>query len=721
VNLQRSRILDILGPDLFAPFPAVRIPGTVIWCNFELARELGFDVPESNRMSPELHEQLTSMFSFRALRPKEEQGSRPVITLYADKYGGDGIAPNQGSARGGFHPYCNAFIKGIGHTPLFWKYDSRDFEHSHGGLNMDQAFSEAVFGEVNLNLFDRKSPRILVIIDQGDSTVYPKNDRHNPGKVFPRAISVRVGNQLRPAHLLAKGCWKRRSRLDVFASMARASQQLVTAEEGAESHTVDLRSTMLRIIDGHALTAAQQVRWRLSHLNLSCSNMKMDGGMLDLTTQRTHPRLPPIHPDHSLLDSETAPYPDYADRTGRIIDLYRALRRSISQSESQVANAGPLSIRKEMDRCYRRHLQRQLLCVTGLRTKVADSVLQNYPDAVERFTDVLIELARIKNPSRGIQSRMKIFGVAAFDIFHLLATYPARYFAKPQAGHAGFVHKALRPIYKGSAAQLARKRGAARRLVPQFCAAYHELMQAVESRAAEYYGTVDAMRVSIQSRAAFENRITPLLFRKTYCDDFDDAIAAYRSSGKLDSVRKVIDDRISASLRNIDQLLRHGQSRILEDGALELQIHVVDGVRYSVRAWNNSENRRSLHVSAPLELIRESLHRASGAGTAQSCACGLRYRFTTDGWASSSETAVHLEIEPQTGSEVVHAVIPVACVYGELQGIFCGSGGGGNKCGDHRSPEGRYVFAVPDQIELSEMLKEFAGTAALSASSFSDN
>jgi hypothetical protein len=662
-------------------------------------------------MSPELHEQLTSMFSVRALHPKEDPGSRPVITLYADKYGGDGVAPNLGSARGGFHPYCNAFIKGIGYTPLFSKYDPKDFEHSHGGLNMDQAFSEAVFGEVNLNLFDHKSPRILVIIEQGDSTIYPENDRYSPGKVVPRAISVRVGNQLRPAHLLAKGCWEHRSRFNVFLSMTEANQQLVTTKEGPESHeTVDLRSTMLRIIDGHALTAAQQIRWRVSHLNLSCSNIKMDGGMLDLTTQRTHPRLPPIHPDHSLLDSETATYPDYADRTGRIITFYQALRRSMSQSQSKLANAGPISIRKEMDRCYRRHLHRQLLCATGLRTKVADSVLQSHPGVVECFTNVLIEMARIKNPSRGKGSRGKIYGVAALDIFHLLTTFPARYFAKPQAGHAGFVRKALRPIYKGSAAQVARRRNAVRRLVPQFCAAYHDLMQAVESRAADHYGTVAAMRVSIQSRAAFENRLTPLLFRKTYCDGFDDAIAAYRSSGKLDSVREAIDDRISASLRNIDELLRRGQFRILEDGALELQIRVVDGIRYSVRAWNDSQERRSLHVSTPLDLILEHLpHPHGGTSEAQSCACGLRYRFTTNDWESSSETAVHLDIDPETRFGVVHAMIPAPCAHGELQGYFRDTQRSGKKRGVDHSPPGRYVFAVPDQIELSEMLKELGG------------
>ncbi len=491
--------------------------------------------------------------------------------------------------------------------------------------------------------------------------------------------------------------------------MTEANRQLTRTTGGATRREVaDLHTTLLRIIDAHALTAAQQIRWRLSHLNLSASNMRLDGGMLDLTTQRTHPRLPPVHPDHSLLDSETATYPDYADRTGRLKTIYQVLRRSTLQGQSELANTGPISIQKEMDRCYRRHLQRQLLCAVGLRSKVADSVLQNDPRVVERFTDVIIEMARLRNPSRRRAHRWKILGVAVLDIFHLLQIYPVQYFANLQGAHGGVVRTALRPIYKGSAAQIRRKRAAVGRLVPEFCAAYHNLLQAVQSRAAEYYGTDDAMRNSIQSRASFENRPLPLLFRKRYCDDFDIAIASYRSSGKIDSVRDAIDNRISASLRNIDQLLRYGQSQILEDWALELQIRIVDGVRYSVRAQVDSRKRPALHIIAPLSLLPKPPSHTSGE--AQTSVAGLRYRFTTDEWKSSSESAVPLEIDQQTQCQIAHVTLSAPCQYGELQGYFCISARNGNKRGEDHSLPGRYAFALPDPIELLEMMEELAGT-----------
>lgn len=48
-----SPILEALGPASFAEFQAVTQPGTILWCNFELLRELGFDVPQTNQLTPE--------------------------------------------------------------------------------------------------------------------------------------------------------------------------------------------------------------------------------------------------------------------------------------------------------------------------------------------------------------------------------------------------------------------------------------------------------------------------------------------------------------------------------------------------------------------------------------------------------------------------------------------------------------------------------------------
>src|SRR5712692_5737250 len=160
-KIQASKILTILGKDWFAEFKAIRTPGRVVWCNFALASSLGFDVPASNRMTRRFHQQLIETLSYRALPPRRALNECPAITLYADKYGGDGIGNGLGSARSGFLPFGNLYLKGVGITPLFRQDDPEDLAHSHGGVQLNHCLGEAVFGEVDQHLFTLGSTRIL--------------------------------------------------------------------------------------------------------------------------------------------------------------------------------------------------------------------------------------------------------------------------------------------------------------------------------------------------------------------------------------------------------------------------------------------------------------------------------------------------------------------------------------------------------------------------------
>ena len=126
----RTEALDALGEASFAAFPARRVPGQVLWCNFELARELGFNVPRTNKLTPTLHDELIAKLSLRAVTPADDVPASEVITMYADRYGGDGVSPALGSGRAGFLPEANLYIKGLGFTPLFRHNDKDDFVHS---------------------------------------------------------------------------------------------------------------------------------------------------------------------------------------------------------------------------------------------------------------------------------------------------------------------------------------------------------------------------------------------------------------------------------------------------------------------------------------------------------------------------------------------------------------------------------------------------------------
>ncbi|HVQ40050.1 MAG TPA: hypothetical protein VMS31_21100, partial [Pyrinomonadaceae bacterium] len=317
-GLPASQALKVLGPDAFAEFPAVRAAGKVIWCNFELARQLGFDVPRTNLRTDELEQQLLAL-SLRSVAGESDPGQQ-TVSMYADRYGGDGLGPALGAGRAGFLPYGNLYVKGIGFTPLFRHNDVDDFAHSHGGVHLDDCLVEAVFGEVNENLFAKGSSRIVAIIDQGKDVIAPTGQR------IPIGLAVRGGAQLRPAHLLRR-LRSKRSQLENFVAITTASGQLVTKHDTSSLEDVpDLKATMLRIIDDHAQTAAESFRWRMIHGALSASNMDISGAMLDLPTQSTQSRTAPV----CLLDySDSIFGSEHTARAVHLAPIYRKLLRNL--------------------------------------------------------------------------------------------------------------------------------------------------------------------------------------------------------------------------------------------------------------------------------------------------------------------------------------------------------------------------------------------------------
>src|SRR5205085_8005309 len=310
-----SPILRVLGQKCFVEFTAVNVPGEVVWCNFDLARESGFDVPPANQLTQRFHDQLIEALSFRVLRPGEDVGTRRTITMYADKYWG--VSPFLGGARAGFLPYGNFYVKGIGLTPAFKPSADDDFIHSHGGMTLEAAMLEAIGGEVDMNILTHGSTRILAIIDQGEHIVFPN------GRTHVAVLGVRAGMHLRPAHLLADPLQRNGLLLARFIRMAGATGQLVTREGTAcGTETIDVKQTLLRIIDDHARTASEQFRWRMIHGAISSSNMELSGAMLDVVTQSMQPRTAPIR---ILRDCPDSVYGrEHLERINELWYIFRA-------------------------------------------------------------------------------------------------------------------------------------------------------------------------------------------------------------------------------------------------------------------------------------------------------------------------------------------------------------------------------------------------------------
>lgn len=690
--------LKVLGRDSFAEFAAVRAAGKVIWCNFDLARQLGFAVPHSNQLTAQFLDQLLSL-SLRALASGEDSQGLETITMYADKYGGDGVRPALGAGRAGFLSHGNLYVKGIGFTPLFKHNDADDFAHSHGGVHLDDCLVEAVFGEVNENLFYHGSSRILAVIDQEKFVTPPS------GRRIPIGIAVRTGSQLRPAHLLTR-LRSRHSQLEKFIDITRVSGQLVTrTDPSTRVESPDVKATMLRIVDDHAQTAAEAFRWRMIHGALSASNMEISGAMLDLPTQSTQPRTAPVwllkYAD-SIFGSE------HIARAMHLAPLYRKLLRNVPETAWGKLNLGPINFREEMTAAYIKHLQVQLLSAAGLKKDVARRVQSNHAQLASSFTELIKEMSALKNRGALCVARATVEQVAVLDVFNLLGAIPGPFFANPADDHRAAIRQSLKPIFRGNRFHVAKKQTAVNALIDRFASLYRELMTVCRSYVNEFYGEPEKMSASIAARAAFENRPLECLYSHSLFSELRRAIRLYKSTGDAEVIRSVLDECITASMRSVDALLNQGDSRLLGSDGIELEMRTIDGVNYSVKAWNDAKQTRLLHVGIPVE--RDGNHYSTAVPGLRHLTKrhiqSLRYRFTTDGWKNFGEAGARLTKDQRNGLAIdFHLPCTVSSV-GRLEGYCRMSHARKSKV---RNPEEclrRYTFAIPDRHELIKLVAE---------------
>lgn len=653
VRSPKTLALHVLGEAGFAEFPAVRFPGKVIWCNFELARELGFDVPRTNQLTPELHDQLLAKLSLRSITPGDDMSEIEIVTVYADRYGGEGVTPALGAGRAGFLPDANLYIKGLGFTPLFKHNDKDDFVHSHGGVHLEDCMSEAIFGEVNQNLFELGSSRIVAIIDQGKFVVEPSGRRRDI------ALAIRTGAQLRPGHLLAKRVRGSRSPLELFVEITRATGQLVLQNR---SDIPDLSATMLRVIDDHARAAADAYRWRMIHGALSPSNMDMSGAMLDLPTQSTQPRTAPIF----KLDYVQSVFgTEHKERAFHLAEMQRRLLRTTDVADRIHFNLKWINVSNQMDVDYNRHLEIKMLNAAGLKTHVAQRI-QETTNLAGHFTDVLAAMAILKNPGKACVAR-KMVDLSVVDIFNLLANLPGDYFAGRDLKENVLEH--ARPVYKGNRFQVAARKRRIEQLAEKFAIVYRAVLDVAE----DYYPSRTGMERSITARAAFENQPIDALYCAPLYEELKHAMAEYKATGNAQIINEAIDSRITRSLRSVDGLLAPRNSR-----------RTIRGISYSVCG-------EKLHVSIPVE-AQSDLFMTSVAGLDRLTKRQierLRYRFTTDKQKTFHDARARLVYDDQLGAIVDFGDLDTTTPVGRLEGFFFTT--------DRRTPLfSDYVFAVAD-------------------------
>lgn len=694
-GIAASPILRVLGQKCFAEFTAVNVPGKVVWCNFDVARESGFDVPPSNQLTQRFHDQLIEALSFKVLRPGEDAGTRRTITMYADKYWG--VYPFLGGARAGFLPYGNFYVKGIGLTPAFKPSAADDFIHSHGGMTLEDAMLEAIIGEVDTNMFTHGSTRMLAIIDLGEHIVFPDGRKH------VAVLGVRAGVQLRPAHLLAYPIQRNGLLLDRFIRMVRETGQLVIRRDIAGgAATIDFKQTLLRIIDDHARTASEQFRWRILHGAISSSNMELSGAMLDVVTQSTQPRTAPIWMLPGCPDSIFGR--EHLERINELTYIFRPLIKDIPQAQRPALNARPIKRRQAMEKAYYRHLQVALLAATGIKRALAQRIQVDHPDLARRFTTILLSMCRLRNPGSVDANTVPCESVSVLDVFHLLQHFPQAYFAAPYADHTKRIRSLLKPVFGGNRFHVAKKQASVKELIGEFASAYRELMTVCASLAEAYYQNRESMATSIKSRACFENETIPLLYQSSSLKELDKSIAIYQANGDAAILQDVIEEWVAASLRNVDGLLAQAQWRDSGDGHFMAATRTQAGVSYGLRVRDDKHQKPRLQVSLMVERdggrYRTSLPEIASLTKAQIRL--LRYRFTTDGWASSGEVRARLVEDEHEQLVIRFAEISHLPLAGRLEGYFHIDGN--NHLSNNEAQKIRcYTFAIPDRHDLAKL------------------
>jgi hypothetical protein len=215
------------------------------------------------------------------------------------------------------------------------------------------------------------------------------------------------------------------------------------------------------------------------------------------------------------------------------------------------------------------------------------------------------------------------------------------------------------------------------------------------------------MQASIVARAAFENDPLESLYNKRLRRELRDIVTSYRAAGRTQIVRQSIDRLVTSSCRSVDGLLAQGNSQRLSGGGVDLQMRMIDGIQYSVRAWNDEMQTRRLHVSVPAvfdgtycltaipkfrRLTRRQIRR-------------LCYRFTTDGWKSFGEAHAALVDDEVEGLRIEFDDLRTSIPVGRLEGAFY-LGGTGSRGWIDRTPYLRdYLFAIPDRWELAQLVQ----------------
>jgi hypothetical protein len=740
--------IDKLLPEsLLVKVRARNVPGKVLWVDYDAAKRYGFDVPADHRMTPEFHEQLINALSFKVATDDAQSSDTPYTDAWADRYVSQGSG---GSGRAifvkkGDTSFC---IKGAGVTPLAGVFAQSS--KNPGTCSLRQAIAEAVMGKLSHNLFTQGGTGVLAILDVGDRS-YDKQ-----GKEKPRALIVRYGNHIRPAHVLNP---------TIFMQVTGRTLNAI-AEREKNAQAMHPKKVLMAIGNAHAYTQAEQLRWRVSHGMLHIGNSGLFGEMLDHDYTTTQARTAPVHgaPDSRLPRGTEAGHLYRTERFARITLASRVHEDSREQYRDQ----------------YGLYKDVSMLRACGMKKELAEVFAEEHDLLAKRFRKQLMHISKYYNSGPLDAGRSDTSKTSIVDIFHLLGKAPSavkdgviapetiKALLKPvyddRTGITGWrqrhvvsastsrsqetpFSKLIRRLRHASADRRQESSSdsnsprvektpiskyrcteeQAKKLIDEFSQEFSKVYPSVIRKAQEvgvkkglFADQAQCLR-SIQQRAEFENRPIDKAIRFNLSSQIDVVIAKYAEDNNryAEVIQKTVDEVIADSLRNVDQIVKQGEISVHDDH-LEIQKATIDSVSYGIRIDMNGEQH--LNISIPLPKRAEGLQVDTAAGgEIQIIDDEGAGKHTLRLMLSDESEAIMLHGKPDPVIGALTFSLPlVPYTIGQVRGDLLVDTGTSNA--NHVKLSG-YVFAAPDHHEIgvltavdqqaANLWKQMTGEASL--------
>lgn len=295
-----------LPKESFVLFDTYKLKGSeVVWINKELIQDYGIELDEDS-----IKKELIENFSYvsRGYADKTRVITNDKKQFMADQYGSRHEVCNGGSARCGLNGFFQ--VKGIGRNPLVAVNISES--HSHGKLFIDEAISEAIWGELCHKHLPYGAIRTLAIIKTNTKHKFGYLD-DAPNKHC--ALTIRELS-VRPAHF--ERCtffWPEESYRhlrDNDANRVRMAAPYFSSLLLGENVNAPLGDALNIMIDRLACQIAASRVKGIPHGSLTSSNISVDGRFLDFGTMTAVPDfgnyvlangVGAVWDDHELIES----------------------------------------------------------------------------------------------------------------------------------------------------------------------------------------------------------------------------------------------------------------------------------------------------------------------------------------------------------------------------------------------------------------------------------